>query len=169
MMGSRMTSRRCVTRNPSVDGSRATTASLHKPAMPRRTLISRTSLQRNFESGGRRRIMDIAWPFDLPHRHRRMVALAIERHANDHPRALADPAAHLDVAAMEPRQSFDDGESEPAAVAAARVGAAHLEDRIAEPAEMLGRDPDAGVRDRHHEALSLNPGIDRHRAAAVRE
>src|SRR5262249_11536291 len=162
-------SRRCDTRKPSMDGSRATTALLHKPAMPRRTLISRTSLQGNLESGGRRRgvcrgcrIADLPGPLDLSHRHRRVAALAIEWQAHDHTRALTNAAAHLDLATVESCQALDDGKPEPAAVLVARMRAAHLEERIAEPTEMLGRDPDAGVRDRDHEGLSFNPGVDRH-------
>src|SRR6202040_1509336 len=56
--------------------------------------------------------------------------LAIEGHAHGDARALAEPAAYRQLAAVEPEQAFDDGETEAGAAVAAVVGRACLKVRF---------------------------------------
>src|SRR5882757_3377061 len=71
-------------------------------------------------------------------------AFAIERQAHRDTGALARPALDLDLAAMELDEPLDDRQPETAAVVLARVGAARLEERIADAREIVRRDTDAG-------------------------
>ena len=60
-------------------------------------------------------------------------ALAIERQAHGDARAFADPAADRDLAAMQPDQTFDNGEAEPGAAVTTVVGCARLKIWLADP------------------------------------
>src|SRR4029077_19615939 len=69
--------------------------------------------------------------------------LAIEGHAHGDARALAEPAAYRQLAAVKPEQAFDDGETEAGAAVAAVVGRARLKVRFADPRQILAADADA--------------------------
>src|SRR5450755_2060652 len=173
------TSRRWLATKRSTDGSRAPMRSasvpLQKSAIPPMEIISCTFLYGCLETGrgGRERrsvrVLRVPGTPDLADRFGGAPALAIEREPHGHPRALAEAAAHVDFAAMQFHQPLDDGEPEAGAVVGAGMRSAHLEERIAEPAEVLGRNADAGVLHRHHEELAVDRGVDRHGAAAVGE
>ena len=75
-------------------------------------------------------------------------AFAIDRQAHGHARALAQPAADIHLAAVQPHQALDDRQAEPGAVVAAVVGRARLEERLAEARQIVVADADAGVLDR---------------------
>ena len=70
--------------------------------------------------------------------------------------------AMLELAAVQRHQALDDRKPEPGAVVAAVVGAARLEERIADARQIVVADADAGVLDRDDDARPL-----RHRALTV--
>src|SRR5579859_5536950 len=92
------------------------------------------------------------------------LALAADRQAHLDARALPRAALDADAAAVELDEPLDDRQAETGAVVLARVGAARLEERVAEPREVVGRDADAGVLDREQDVLAVLIGADRHGA-----
>src|SRR3981081_4381649 len=86
--------------------------------------------------------------------------LAIERQPHRDARAFADPAADRDLAAVQFHQALDDGEAEPGPVMPPVVGSARLEERAADPRQILLADADAVVldRDRDHGAVGGGAG-----------
>src|SRR5579875_3012639 len=73
----------------------------------------------------------------------------IDRQSHDHARAFAEPALDPHVAAMQAEQALHDGQAETGAVVAAIIGGARLEERLAEPRQIVLRNPHAVVLDRH--------------------
>ena len=80
-------------------------------------------------------------------RYCRPRALAIERQAHGDAGALADPAADVDFAAVQPHQTLDDGKSETGAAVAAVIGARGLKIRLADARQIFVADADAVVLD----------------------
>jgi len=76
---------------------------------------------------------------------RRSCPLAIERQAHRDPRALADPAADVQFAAVQPHQAFDDGKSEAGAAMTAIVRSTGLKVGLADARQILVTDADAVV------------------------
>ena len=72
---------------------------------------------------------------------------AIDRQPDAHAGALADAAADVDFAAMQPHQAFDDRQSEAGSAMAAVIGGARLEIRLADAGEIFLVDADAVVFD----------------------
>ena len=66
-------------------------------------------------------------------------------------------------------QAFHDRQPEAGAFVPPLIGLAGLEERIADPLEIVGRDADAGIGDAKHQPRSLDRGGNRHRAAALGE
>ena len=75
-------------------------------------------------------------------------AFAIDRQPHRHPRPLAQPAADIHVAAVQPHQALDDRQAEAGAVVPAVVGRARLEEGLAQPRQVVLADADAGILDR---------------------
>src|SRR5262245_51886597 len=78
---------------------------------------------------------------------RRTRLLAIERQADGHARALAERRLHIDLAAMQGDQAFDDRQSEPGAVVPAVIGRPRLEERRTDTRQVGLADADAGILD----------------------
>src|SRR6185437_1921883 len=70
--------------------------------------------------------------------------------------ALVELALYRHFAGMEADQAFHDGKPKPGALMAALVSLAGLEEGIADPLEIVGRDTDAGIADAHHEVRSFD-------------
>src|SRR4051812_44406787 len=82
---------------------------------------------------------------------------------------LVEPAVHGHLAAVQRDQALDDGQPEAGAFVAALIGGAGLEERIADPLEILRRNADAGVADAQFQPRSLDRGGDGDGAAALGE
>src|SRR5262245_43732924 len=91
---------------------------------------------------------------------RLLRTLAVDRKAYRDTRSDADAAVDFEGAAMQRHETLDDREAETGAVIGPCIGAAGLEERIADAGKILGRDSDAGVLDaqQNHRAVE----IDRH-------
>ena len=77
----------------------------------------------------------------------RQRAFAIERQTYVDPGALADAAANVDFAAVQPHQSFDDRQTETGAAMTAVIGSARLKVRLADAGQIFFVDADAVVFD----------------------
>src|SRR6185436_5109106 len=66
-------------------------------------------------------------------------------------RAVIEPAAHRERTAMQLDELLDQRQPEPASFVLAREPAFELRKRMKEPAQVTGRDADAGVGDAHLE------------------
>src|SRR5262245_61329961 len=74
--------------------------------------------------------------------------LAVNRQAHRDARAFADPAVDRHLAAVQRGKAFDDGQPETGPFVRAIVSAARLEERLAEPRQVVGADADAVVCNR---------------------
>src|SRR5438477_1939098 len=83
--------------------------------------------------------------------------LAIERQAHRDAGAGADAAAQRQLSTMQLDQSLDDRETEPRSVVRTVVSGPHLEERIADVAQVVLADADAGIfnREDHLSATDL--------------
>ena len=62
-----------------------------------------------------------------------------------HGGAFVELALHVHLAAVQADQALDDRQAEAGALVAALIGLAGLEERIADPLQIVGGDADAGV------------------------
>src|SRR5215831_217209 len=69
----------------------------------------------------------LALGFELDRLDRRTVAFAVDRQTHGHPRAGAEPAADVHVAAVQTHQAFDDRQAETGAVVPPVIRCARLE------------------------------------------
>jgi hypothetical protein len=96
-------------------------------------------------------------------------ALAIERQAHGHACALADSAANLHLAAVQPHQTLDDRQSKAGSAVPTVKGGACLEVRLADAREIFIADANAGVFDDEGHVPGFRASTKRDFAAAIGE
>ena len=92
-----------------------------------------------------------------------------QRQHHRHRGALVDPARHHEVAAVERDQRLHDRQAKPGALVTALIGLAGLEERIADPLQIVGGDADAGVDHAQRQMRPFHRGRHRDGAAAFGE
>ena len=100
---------------------------------------------------------------------RHLVAFAIDRQAHGNPRALTQPAADIDIAAMQLYQALDDRKAETGPVVAAIISAARLEKRFAKPRQIGFADADTGIFNGNIDLIAVTMRTDRHASTPRRE
>src|SRR5229473_8500325 len=79
-----------------------------------------------------------------------------QRQCDGHGGTLINLALQGDLAGMQFDETLDDRQPEAGAFVAPLIGLAGLEERIADPLEIVGRDADAGIADAEHQPRSLD-------------
>ena len=98
-----------------------------------------------------RRLRSPLGPHAAQQRPARLRGLDPRGQADGEGRALAELALDGDIAAHHLAETAADRESEPRAAVLARGGRIGLHEFLEQPADLLGRHPDAGVGDRHRD------------------
>jgi hypothetical protein len=125
-----------------------------------RHLVIVVNTPRHFSSpDGLDPVIRIAAPVSASRRCLKASAAAQSQAARQrHRGALADRALHVHLAIVQSDQALHDRQAEAGAFVLALIGLAGLEERIADPREILGGDPDPGIGD---DSISRDPSTRR--------